>query len=365
VNQIEDAKKLVAETFACIQTAPSIRTALGEAFGMPPGELVEGKMITALRMLGFKRIFETDFGAEIRVMEEAAELKERLDKNDRLPMFTSCCPSWVGICVKMYPDILPYLSTCKSPMEMVSSLAKDYLVYERKWGNVTISSIMPCFAKKLEVKEGHTDCVLTTMELVNWMKSEGINLPDLREGFYDAPFGMSSSAGSIYASTGGVAEATLRTFSALYGSFCRPGTHLYKEDIIADGIREVKLKCGEYKIKVAMVEGPSGISNFCKAFREGKNHDYHMVEMMNCHGGCVGGAGMPNVGNDEFITKRIGALRNHDDNAVMTAAHENPLVKELYKNYLGKPYGPKSKRILHIENFNEIFGGGQQAPPKA
>lgn len=356
MNQIEDAKRLVEDTFACVQTAPSLRTALGEAFGMPPGQLVGGRVVAALHRLGFKRVFETDFGAEIRVMEEAAELKERLEKGENLPMMTSCCPSWVGICVKMYPEIKHYLSTCKSPMEMVSSLAKNYLVYERQWGKISISSIMPCYAKKMEVKEGNTDCVLTAMELVKWMKGEGINLPDLKNGFFDAPFGMSSSAGSIYASTGGVAEATIRTFAALYGGFCQPGTHLYREDIIADGIREMKIRCGEYKLKVAMVEGPHGIHNFCKGLREGKNRDYHLVEMMFCHGGCVGGNGMPNAGNDEFITKRIRALREYDDEAVLTSAHENPLVKELYKNYLGKPFGQKSKKILHLEDFNQIFG---------
>lgn len=354
--EVDKVKKLIDGKFACVQTAPSIRTALGEAFGMPPGELVGGRVVAALHRLGFKRVFETDFGAEVRVMEESAELKERLEKNDRLPMFTSCCPSWVGICAKMYPDILPFLSTCKSPMEMVSSLAKNYLVYERNFGEISMSSIMPCYAKKLEVKEGSTDVVLTAMELVNWMKSEGINLADLKNGFYDAPFGMSSSAGSIYASTGGVAEATLRTFASLYGGWCNvPGKHLYKEEILGEGIRAVKLKCGEFNLKVAMVEGVKGIHEFCKGFRDGKNRDYHLVEMMNCHGGCVGGNGMPNAGNDEFITKRIRALRHYDEDAVLTSAHENPLVKELYKNYLGKPFGTKSKKILHIEDFNLLF----------
>jgi len=354
MNDVESIRKLIETKFACVQVAPSIKTALGEAFGLPAGEWVGGRVVAALHQLGFKRVFETDFGAEVRVMEEAAELKERLDKNDRLPMFTSCCPSWVGICVKMYPDLIPYLSTCKSPMEMISALAKNYLVYERKFGDVSISSIMPCYAKKMEVKEGSTDGVLTAMELAGWLKSEGINLPDLKNGFFDAPFGMASSAGTIYASTGGVAEATLRAFSALYGGWC-PRAHLYRESIIADGIRQVKLACGDYKLKIGLVEGPHGINNFCKGLREGKNRDYHLVEVMFCHGGCVGGNGMPNAGNDDFIQKRIGALRDYDDNAVLTSAHENPLVKELYKSYLGKPYGPKSRKMLHIEDFNAIF----------
>ncbi len=356
--EIDNIKSLVESKFACVQTAPSLRTALGEAFGMMPGELVGGRVVAALHRLGFKRVFETDFGAEIRVMEESAELKKRIDNEDRLPMMTSCCPSWVGICVKMYPDIVGHLSTCMSPMEMVSSLAKNYLVYERKWGDISISAVMPCFAKKMEAQRGHTDGVLTAMELAGWMKSEGINLMDLKDGFYDAPFGMSSSAGTIYASTGGVAEATLRTFSALYGGHC-PSEHLYEEKLIADGVREKRVNCGDYKLKVAMVEGPNGIHNFCKKVRDGKAKDYHLVEMMFCHGGCVGGPGMPNAGDDKFISKRIRALRNYDDNAVLTSAHENPLVKELYKHYLGKPFGQKSKKILHVEDFNVMFGNPQ------
>jgi iron only hydrogenase large subunit-like protein len=355
MGDIETAKGLVEGKFACIQTAPSIRTALGEAFGIAPGENVEGKLVAALHLLGFKRVFETDFGAELRVMEESAELKQRLDKGDSLPLMTSCCPSWAGICVKMYPDIVHYLSTCKSPMEMVSSFAKDYLTHERKFGEITVTAVMPCYAKKMEVKHGKTDVVLTAMELANWMREEGINLADLKDGFYDTPFGMTSSAGTIYASTGGVMEATLRTFSALYGGSC-PTEHLYEEKIMGDGVREKKLKCGEYDLRVAMVEGSNGIHRFCKGLRDGKNGDYDMVEMMFCRGGCVGGPGMPNAGRDEFVSKRIGVLRNYDDNSILTSAHENPFIQAIYKDYLGKPFGKKSKEILHVKDFDVMFG---------
>ena len=356
MGDLEDIKKHIDERFfACVQTAPSIRTAIGEAFGMQPGRQFEGKLVAALHQLGFKRVFETDFGAELRIMEESAELKERIDKDKDLPMMTSCCPSWVGLCVRQYPDIVHHLSSCKSPMEMVSSLAKEYLVYERNWGDVSVSAIMPCFAKKIEANNGQTDGVLTAMELANWMKAEGINLRDLKDGFYDAPFGMTSSAGTIYASTGGVAEATLRTFSALYGGHC-PQKHLYEEKIIADGTRERTIDCGEYKLKIAMVEGINAIREFCEGLKNGENRDYHLVEMMFCHGGCVGGPGMPNAGDDTYISKRIRALKDYDDNSVLTHAHENPLIQELYKNYIGKPFGKKSKKILHVKDFNETFG---------
>jgi iron only hydrogenase large subunit-like protein len=352
---VETAKELTKGKFACVQTAPSIRTALGEAFGMKPGENVEGKLVAALHLLGFKRVFETDFGAELRVMEESTELKQRLENEDNLPMMTSCCPSWTGICVKMYPDIVPHLSTCKSPMEMVSSFAKDYLTHERKFGEINVTAVMPCFAKKMEVKHGQTDVVITAMELANWMKEEGIHLPDLKNGFYDTPFGMTSSAGTIYASTGGVMEATLRTFLAKYGNVC-PSEHLYEEKIIGDGIREKRIKFGEWDLKVAMIEGANGIHKFCRDLKDGKNKDYHMVEMMFCRGGCVGGPGMPNAGQDEYISKRIHALRDYDDNSVLLTAHENPFIQEVYKNYLGKPFGKKSKEVLHVKDFNVMFG---------
>jgi NADH-quinone oxidoreductase subunit G len=356
MTDIDKAKELIDGKFACVQTAPSIRTALGEAFGMPPGELVGGKVVAALHKLGFDRVFETDFGAELRIMEEAAELKERLDSGEMLPMMTSCCPSWAGICVKMYPDIIPYLSTCKSPMEMVSSFAKDYLTHERKFGDITMTAIMPCFAKKMEVKHGQTDLVITAMELAGWMKEEGIDLKDMKDGFYDTPFGMTSSAGTIYASTGGVMEATLRTFTAMYGNSCDLKEHLYAEKIVSEGIREKVLKCGEYDMKVAMVEGAKGIHDFCKGFLAGKYKDLHMVEMMFCSGGCVGGPGMPNAGQEEFISHRIRALEHYDTNAILKAAHENPFMMRIYKEYLGEPFGEKSKEILHVKDFNVMFG---------
>jgi NADH-quinone oxidoreductase subunit G len=353
---LDIAKELIEGKFACAQTAPSLRVAMGEAFGLGPGQNVEGKLVAALHMLGFKRVFETDFGAELRVMEEAAELKERLDKDNLLPMMTSCCPSWAGICVKMYPDIIPYLSTCKSPMEMVSSFARDYLTHERKFGDITVTAIMPCFAKKMEVKKGQTDHVLTAMELINWIKEEGIDFANLKDGFFDSPLGMTSSAGTIYASTGGVMEATLRTFTAKYGGSCDVHEHLYEENIIGEGIREKRLKCGEYDLKVAMVEGGKGIHEFGKRFLDGEFRDYHMVEMMFCSGGCVGGPGMPNAGKEEFISHRIKALTHYDDNAVIRGAHENPFILQLYKDYLGKPFGKKSKEILHVKDFNVMFG---------
>lgn len=357
---IEDAKRAVEQSFACIQTAPSIRTALGEAFGMRAGENVQGKLVSALRALGYKRVFETDFGAEVRVMEESKELKKRIDGNERLPMMTSCCPSWVGLCVKMYPDLVPHLSTCMSPMEMVSSLTKNYLNYgedekDNCKDSLSIGAVMPCFAKKREALRGQTDYVVTAMELAGWLKEEGIDLKEQAIGQYDNPFGRASSAGTIYASTGGVSEATLRTFSALFGDSCEGG-HLYSEEILADGMREKTVICGDYRLKVAMLEGQNAIHRFCKDMLAGKNMDFHLVELMFCHGGCVGGPGMPNAGDDGMICKRIRALREYDDSAPINSAHINPLIDKLYTKHLGRPFSKESKKVLHVKDFNTMFG---------
>lgn len=355
MSEILKARELINEKFAIVQTAPSIKTALGEPFGMKPSTSIAGKLVTALYMLGFRRVFETDFGAELRIMEEAAELKHRLDKGKNLPLLTSCCPAWVGICVKKYPGLTKHLSTCKSPMEIISSLSKSYLIYERKFGEIATVAIMPCYAKKMEVKKGETDVVLTAMELIEWMKEDMVDFRNLHEGTYDTPLGMASSAGTIYASTGGVSESTLRTFVEQYTGkeFKR---HLYKKEIIADGVRKVKIKAGDYDLKVAMVEGPKGIDAFCQGLLDGKDNDYDLVEVMFCHGGCVGGNGMPNAGQDKYISARIENLRGYDNRAVIRSAHNNPLIQEIYSLYLGKPFGSKARKILHTKSFEMMFG---------
>ncbi len=355
MDDIERAKQIIEEKFACVQTAPSMKTALGEPFGIPLGNFVHGRLVTALRLLGFKRVFETDFGAELRVMEESTELKERMDRGENLPLLTSCCPSWVGICVKKYPDLIPYLSTCKSPMEMVSSLAKSYLTYEKKLGDIGIVAIMPCYAKKMETVRGETDVSLTAMELVKWMREEGIQLEKLPFGVYDAPLGMASSAGTIYASSGGVAEATMRTFTQRYCGGCVI-EHFYNEKTKLEGMREVVFRFADYEIKIGMVEGIKAIDEFCQGLLAGKYKDFDLVEMMFCRGGCVGGNGMPNAGNEEYIRSRIKALRKYDDCAVIKSAHENPLIKEVYDQYLGQPFGKRAREILHHKDFKKIFG---------
>jgi len=358
ISDIDKAKRLVSERYTVVQAAPSMKTVSGEAFGRAPGTDMERRLITLLRELGFRRVFETDFGAELRIMEESAELKEKVDSGKGLPLLTSCCPSWVGICVKMHPGLVPYLSTCKSPMEMVSSLTKSYLKEKEGLGDVGVVSIMPCFAKKMEVAKGNTDVELTIMELVQWANEEDLKIKKMKEGSWDTPMGMTSSAGTIYASTGGVAESTLRTFIDLFSGE-RFEEHLYSEsELIKEGVREICVEAGGYKLTVAKVEGVKSIGPFCqkliKDIKAGKNK-YDLVEFMACTGGCVGGNGMPNQGDDNAITKRIKLLKDYDRRTVIKAAHDNPLIQDIYKSYLGKPFGRKAKKILHHTNFKEIF----------
>jgi NADH-quinone oxidoreductase subunit G len=356
MNDLEKAKELVKEKFTIAQVAPSVKTALGEAFGMKPGTYVGGKIAAALSELGFNRSFETDFGAELRIMEESAELKERIDRGHG-PLMTSCCPSWVGICVKMYPQLIPYLSTCKSPMEMVSSLSRTYFAEKRDITDMGVVSIMPCFAKKMETKKGQTDVSLTAMEAVGWMKELGIDLNKIYTAPFDTPFGMSSSAGIIYASAGGVSEATLRTYMKLYAD-ANFEKHLYKTEVISDGVRKITAKAGDHEVRVAMVVGVKAMGPFCKELiadiKKGESK-YDLIEVMACPSGCVGGNGMPNAGQPDAIKARIASLKKYDEKADLKTAHQNSLVREIYASTIGEPFGDRAKEILHHHNFKEIF----------
>jgi len=356
-DDIEKAKRLVKRYHTVVQIAPSIRTAIGEAFGLPAGTIVAGKVNAALKELGFRRVFPTDLGAEMRVMEEATELKTRLEKNKNLPMLTSCCPLWVNFCVKQYPELIPNLSTCKSPMEMVGSIAKTYYKEQRKLKNVKVVSIMPCTAKKMEVNEGHNDVVLTAMELVEWIKQGGIDFLHLGDMPYNTPMAMSSSAGAIYASTGGVSEATLRTYIYTnYGS--KYLEHMYTEETELEGIRDVVFKVDGKKMRIGLVEGVKATMEMCKQLIEDKKKGkvrYEMVEVMSCPGGCVGGNGLPNRGDKDAVRSRIKILRTFDDCSSLKTAHDNPYVQEIYRNYIGKPYGAMAREILHIKDFTEVF----------
>lgn len=340
-----------------VQEAPAIRAQLGEEFGLPPGTLVTGKMITALRRLGFDRVFDTNFTADLTIIEEGHELLQRVQSGGCLPMITSCSPGWIKFIEHFYPDLLPHLSTCKSPQQMFGALAKTY--YAQQAGldpaNIVVVSIMPCTAKKFEAarpemqSSGYrdVDVVLTTRELGRMLRQAGIDLASLPESDYDTPMGQYSGAGTIFGATGGVMEAALRTVYAVV-----TGQNLPSLDIQAvrglEGIKEAALTIGELgEVRAAVAHGLTNARALMDRMAAGEVQ-YHFVEIMACPGGCVGGGGQPLPASDDKRRRRAGALYQ-DDRQVQSLrqSHENPAIKALYDEFLKEPLGEKSHHLLH------------------
>lgn len=345
-----------------VQTAPAVRAAIGEEFGMPAGSLVTKKMVTALRRMGFYKVFDTDFTADLTIMEEGHELLDRLKNGGTLPMITSCSPGWINFIEHFYPSLLPHLSTCKSPQQMFGALAKTY--YADKIGvkpeDMFVVSIMPCTAKKLEserpemsVNNGlqDVDAVLTTREAAQMMRQMGIELPDLPESNFDVPLGISTGAAVIFGATGGVMEAALRTvYEVVTGETL--------EDVNFEAVRglngvkeaSIKLKsndnAGKLDVKVAVASGLANARKLMDKIVSGEA-DYHFIEIMCCPGGCIGGGGQPIPTNDEIRQKRIEAIYREDSGLPLRKSHENPAVISLYEEFLGKPLGHKSHKLLH------------------
>jgi len=342
-----------------VQEAPAIRAALGEEFGMPPGSLVTGKMIAALRRLGFDKVFDTNFTADLTIIEEGNELLKRVKTGGTLPMITSCSPGWIKFCEHFYPDLLPHLSTCKSPQQMFGALAKTY--YAKISGidpkDIVSVSIMPCTAKKFEAQRPEmnssgfrdVDYVLTTRELGRMIKEAGIDFENLPEEDYDAPMGEYTGAGTIFGATGGVMEAALRTVYAVV-----TGENLPSLDITPvrglEGVKEATVKVGPLgDVKVAVAHGLGNARKLMDKIREGKA-DYVFIEVMCCPGGCVSGGGEPIPTNNDIRIKRSSALYQ-DDGKVQKKrqSHENESVQKLYKNFLKEPLGHKSHELLHTK----------------
>ncbi len=340
-----------------VQEAPAIRAALGEEFGMPPGSLVTGKMIAALRRLGFDKVFDTNFTADLTIIEEGNELLKRVKEGGVLPMITSCSPGWIKFCEHFYPDQLDHLSTCKSPQQMFGALAKTY--YAGVAGidpkDIVVVSIMPCTAKKFEAQRPEmkgsgyrdVDFVLTTRELSRMIKEAGIDFLNLPDGEYDAPMGEYTGAGTIFGATGGVMEAALRTVYAVV-----TGENLPSLDITPvrglEGVKEAAVKVGALgDVKVAVAHGLGNARKLMDRVREGKA-DYAFIEIMCCPGGCVAGGGEPIPTNDEIRMLRAGALYR-DDGSVqkIRQSHENPSITRIYETFLKEPLGHKSHRLLH------------------
>jgi NADH-quinone oxidoreductase subunit G/NADP-reducing hydrogenase subunit HndD len=338
-----------------VQTAPAVRVALGEELGMEPGSIVTGKMVAAIRKLGFKRVFDTNFAADVTIMEEGAELLERLKHGGKLPMITSCSPGWVNFAELVYPDLLDHLSTAKSPQQIFGALAKTY--YAEKMGleakDIVSVSIMPCTAKKAEAAREEmkasgfrdVDYVLTTQELGAMIREAGIDFNTLQPEEYDAPMGIATGAAVIFGATGGVMEAALRTVSELI-----TGQELACVDFHAvrglKGIKEAEVPIGDSTVKVAIAHTLQHARTLLEQIRQGKS-EYHFIEIMACPGGCIGGGGQPVSSCADIREKRRLAIYECDQCAGVRKSHLNPAVIELYESWLGKALGEKSHQLLH------------------
>jgi len=356
-----------------VQTAPAIRAALGEGFDYEPGTLVTGKMVAALRRLGFDGVFDTNFAADLTIMEEGTELLTRLKKalvdgeEVALPMFTSCSPGWINYMEHYNPDFLPNLSTCKSPQQMFGTLAKTF--YAEKLGlkaeDIYVVSVMPCTAKKFECQRPEmsdsgvqdVDVVLTTRELVRMIKQAGIDFRGLPDDAMDRPLGMSTGAADIFANTGGVMEAALRTAYEIVTGKPFPFEDLHVAPIAGlEGVKEASVTIDETvpawsflkgaTLKVAVAHTLSNAQKVIDRIRSGEA-EYHFVEVMTCPGGCIGGGGQPRLTGDAVRKARIAAIYAEDEGRELRKSHENPDVQQLYKEWLGEPLGERSHHLLH------------------
>lgn len=361
-----------------VQTAPAVRVAIGEELGFSYGTRVTGKMVTALKRLGFDSVLDTDFTADLTILEEGTELLTRLkkvlvdkDPNAKIPMFTSCSPGWIKFMEHLYPDMLEHLSTCKSPQQMLGAVAKTY--YAQKKGinskDMIVVSVMPCTAKKFEAQRPEmrssgyqdVDYVLTTRELATMIKQAGIDFMSLPESDYDPLMGESSGAGVIFGATGGVMEAALRTAYEIVTGREVPFKNL---EIIPvrgfDGIKEATIKIEGTKpewsflegveLKVAVAHELANANKLVRAIKEGKLQ-YHFVEIMTCPGGCLGGGGQPYPISWDIRQMRAQGIYSEDENLPLRKSHDNPEVMQLYEEYLGQPNSHKAHELLHTHYF--------------
>ena len=347
------------EKHVVVQTAPAVRAALGEEFGLPIGTPVTGKMVAALRRLGFDKVFDTDTGADLTIMEEGTEFIERFTKQENLPLITSCSPGWVKFCEHNYPEFLPNLSSSKSPMEMFAAIIKSY--YAEKSGinkdDIYSVAIMPCTSKKYEAARpehstsgaADVDASLTTRELARMIKQAGINFAELPDEEFDQPFGEATGAAVIFGTTGGVMEAALRTVYEIL-----EGKPLGDLNITAvrglDGVKEATIKVAGKDVKVAVVHGTANARIILDKVKNGEHYDF--IEVMACPGGCICGGGQPIQDANTWATTDVKALRakalyTEDEAATIRKSHENPYIKALYDEFLEKPGSHKAHELLH------------------
>lgn len=346
IKVLKDKKKHVV-----VQTAPSIRVAIGEEFEMPAGSLVKGKMVAALRRCGFDKIFDTDLGADMTIMEEASEFLERVKRNGPFPMITTCCPAWIKFMEHFEHKLIPNMSSCKSPHEMVGILTKTY--YAKKFGikskDIVVVSIMPCVAKKFESTrpelKSDVDYVLTTREAAKLIRHYNIDFKKLPDEEFDPALGISTGAGVIFGASGGVMEAALRTAYEF-----ATGKSLKKLEFNQirgmEGIKEGEIVLNGKKISYAVAHGGKNIRELLK-----RRNKYHFIEMMACPGGCIGGGGQPLPLTKDILQKRMNAIYEEDRKLPIRKSHENPVVKAIYKDFLGKPLSTKAEKILHTKYY--------------
>jgi NADP-reducing hydrogenase subunit HndD len=352
---IADPKKHVI-----VQTAPAVRAGLGEAFGLPIGTNVEGKMVSSLRRLGFDKVFDTDFAADLTIMEEANELIDRIQNNGVLPLITSCSPGWIKYCEHYFPDMTENLSSCKSPMQMFGATIKTY--YAEKMGidpkDIVVVGVMPCTAKKFEIGRDDenaagvpdVDVSLTVRELARMIDRAGINFLSLPDEEFDSPLGMSTGAAVIFGATGGVMEAALRTaVETLTGEEL---ANLEFTDVRGvEGIKEASYNVAGLEVKVAVASGLKNAKELLDRVKSGEAN-YHFIEIMGCPGGCVNGGGMPQVpasvrNFNDIRAIRAKVLYDLDSNMPYRKSHENPAIKEIYSTYFEKPGSHKAHEVLH------------------
>lgn len=349
------------KNYTMVQCAPAVRVALAEDFGMELGSLTPGKMAAALKQLGFNRVYDTNFTADLTIMEEGSELIDRITNNGTLPMFTSCCPAWVKYMEQEYPEYLNHLSSCKSPQQMAGAVFKTYgaKLDNVEPANVKTISIMPCTCKGFESDRAEmndtgfkdVDLVLTTRELAYLIKAKNIDFLNLEDEDFDAPLGSYTGAGHIFGVTGGVMEAAIRTGYELITN--TPIDNLEVTCVRGyEGVRESQIKVGDLNLKVAVVSGLKNVDSIIESMRQGKC-DYHFVEVMTCPEGCITGGGQPKMllpkHREVAAKERRASMYNHDSNIKIRKSHENPDIKKIYDEFLEAPLGHKSHKLLHTK----------------
>jgi len=342
---IENSDKMVI-----VQTAPAVRVAIAEEFGFKPGTIATGQLVSGLRLLGFDKVFDTNFTADLTIMEEGTEFIKRFKSQKKLPLFTSCSPGWIKFIEHNYPEMLDNLSTCKSPQQMFGAVIKSF--YAQKIGmdrdKIVVVSLMPCTAKKFEAQrnemKGDVDYVLTTRELAKMFMQAGIKLMDLSAEDYDSPFGESSGAAELFGSSGGVMEAALRTAYEIITGHELENLDFHEVRGLK-GIKEACVKIGTQEVKVAVAHGLGNARILMERIKKGEKFDF--VEFMACPGGCIGGGGQPIPTNEEVIVERMTVVYDIDTLAKHRKSHENESVKRLYKEFFGEPLSERSHELLH------------------